>query len=161
MHVQSGLNVLADRRQSGVYAYGASLEHARDGERARESSRCFAAGAAACPKAFADFGLADSVAEHAGISVYWRKASRLRFWASRGWRLLLHRADGRAGGSYASCSGGIDKTKRIGSGSGTVGTGGTTGGGVTTPGSVTFPVGVVAQAGGSAVNVGTITLTVP
>lgn len=87
----------------------------------------------------------------------------------------------------ASCGGALDKTKRIGSGSGTVGTGGTSGiagtggtggmggtggsagaggttsGGVSTLGntSVTFPLGVVAQAGGSAVNVGTITLTVP
>jgi len=77
-----------------------------------------------------------------------------------------------------SCSGGVDKTKSLGSGSGTVGTGGTSGisgtggsagaggtatGGVTTPGStsVTFPLGVVAQAGGSAVNVGTVTVTVP
>jgi hypothetical protein len=86
-----------------------------------------------------------------------------------------------------SCSGGVDKTKLLGSGSGTVGTGGTSGisgtggtggmggtggsagaggtttGGVTTPGStsVTFPLGVVAQAGGSVVNVGTVTVTVP
>jgi len=86
-----------------------------------------------------------------------------------------------------SCSGGVDRTKLLGSGSGTVGTGGTSGipgtggtggmggtggsagaggtasGGVTTPGStsITFPLGVVAQAGGSAVNVGTVTLTVP
>lgn len=86
-----------------------------------------------------------------------------------------------------SCSGGVDRTKLLGSGSGTVGTGGTSGisgtggtggmggtggsagaggiasGGVTTLGStsITFPLGVVAQAGGSAVNVGTVTLTVP
>jgi hypothetical protein len=86
-----------------------------------------------------------------------------------------------------SCSGGVDRTKLLGSASGTVGTGGTSGipgtggtggmggtggtagaggtasGGVTTPGgtSITFPLGVVAQAGGSAVNVGTVTLTVP
>jgi hypothetical protein len=86
-----------------------------------------------------------------------------------------------------SCSGGVDRTKLLGSGSGTVGTGGTSSipgtggtggmggtggsagaggtasGGVTTPGStsITFPLGVVAQAGGSAVNVGTVTLTVP
>jgi hypothetical protein len=78
-----------------------------------------------------------------------------------------------------SCSGGVDRTKRVGTGSGTVGAGGTSGipgtgggsagaggtasGGVTTPGgtSITFPLGVVAQAGGSAVNVGTVTLTVP
>ena len=46
---------------------------------------------------------------------------------------------------------------------GSAGAGGTASGGVTTPGSssITFPLGVVAQAGGSAVNVGTVTVTVP
>jgi len=86
-----------------------------------------------------------------------------------------------------SCGGAVDRTKLVGTGAGAVGTGGTSGiagtggtggmggtggsagaggtatGGVTTPGSssITFPVGVVAQAGGSAVNIGTVTLTVP
>ena len=73
-----------------------------------------------------------------------------------------------------SCSGGRSKDT-LGSGGVTIGTGGasgiggsagaggTTTGGVTTVGntSVTFPVGVVAQAGASAVNVGTVTVTVP
>ena len=89
--------------------------------------------------------------------------------------------------SMVSCGGAVDRTKFVGGGSAAVGTGGTSGisgtggtggmggtggsagaggtttGGVTTPGSssITFPLGVVAQAGGSAVNVGTVTLTVP
>jgi hypothetical protein len=68
-----------------------------------------------------------------------------------------------------SCSGGRSKDT-LGSGGVTVGTGGAAGipGGTTTGAfgtvgntSVTFPVGVVAQAGASAVNIGTVTVTVP
>jgi len=64
---------------------------------------------------------------------------------------------GTSGISGTGGSGGMGGT------GGSAGAGGTTSGGVTTPGgtSVTFPVGVVAQAGSSTVNVGTVTVTVP
>ena len=69
-------------------------------------------------------------------------------------------AVGTGGTSGVSGTGG---TGGMGGTGGSAGAGGTTTGGVTTPGSssITFPLGVVAQAGGSAVNVGTVTLTVP
>jgi len=58
---------------------------------------------------------------------------------------------------------GTGGTGGLGGTGGSAGAGGTTSGGVTTLGStsVTFPVGVLAQAGASAVNVGTVTVTVP